>query len=180
MCEPTTLAVVGIGLSLGSGYMQYKAGKKAERRAYDEKRKRIQYAAKKAEEIKQTASKQASKIRAQSIVFRGTQLAQQAASGALIGDGSTQSAIDATLDLAEQDALIAIYDGEAQANTIIEQAKLDGVAMDARAASYKAQGQASLLTSFAIASYQGYNFFSKPKTPTPSLTGTIGDYTPTG
>lgn len=156
MCNPVAIGVVAIGLTIGSGYMAYKAGKKAERKVEDEKRQRIEYATEKAIEIKEVAGKRAAKIRAEAIVFRATQLAQQSASGALIGDGSTDSAISATMDLAEQDALIAIYDGNQAAKNIVKQAAIDGVAMDAKGEMYRDQGRASLLSSFARASYQGY------------------------
>lgn len=54
---------------------------------------------------------EAQQIRAQSIQVRGSQMASMAKAGIVIGDGSTQSMLDETIRLTEQDAVAALQRG---------------------------------------------------------------------
>jgi hypothetical protein len=65
--------------------------------------------------VKKQTLEEANKIRDQSISFRGTQLAQQATSNVIVGEGSAQAMIDKTTELSTADVLATLYTGTAKA-----------------------------------------------------------------
>ena len=151
MCEPTTIAVVAGAAIVGGGIMQQRAASKAGDRARQEGQLKKASAYKQAENIKRDAIEKVKKIRAQAIILQGMQIAEQAASGAIIGDGSTQAAIDRTISLSEQDALATLYTAKNKADFVREGGDISMFEADARADSMKKQGTASLLSSFGSA-----------------------------
>lgn len=71
-----------------------------------------------AELIRKEAQAKADNIRERAMRVRSTQTAQSAASGAVIGVGSAQAVQDETTRLAEQDAIVALYQGVQDANFV--------------------------------------------------------------
>lgn len=151
---------IGVGGLLLGGYSIYsgrKAAKKAEGTQNEQTAKRALVDAEYAANIKEQAEYEAKKIRGEAVRIRGTQVAQQAASGVLVGNGSTAAMVDETVRLAEEDAYITLYNGEKGFLQSMEQGRLNAMEGRARADSYAAQGRASLLSgasSLALNTYQ--------------------------
>lgn len=71
-----------------------------------------------AEAVMKQAQEQVALIRRQSASMRASLVSAQAGSGAVIGEGSAQAAVDQIEMLASADALAALYSGVNKANTI--------------------------------------------------------------
>jgi hypothetical protein len=124
MCAP--LVVMGVAMA-ASAAMSAKgasdqADAQAEAGAYTAKsagrnRARSDF---EAQQILDKSQEQARQVRAQAIAVRGKQIATQAASGIVVGDGSAQAMVDEVTQLAEQDAVAYLMSG---ANGYISQSE---------------------------------------------------------
>ncbi len=124
MCAP--LVVMGVAMA-ASAAMSAKgasdqADAQAEAGAYTAKsagrnRARSDF---EAQQIIDKSHEQARQVRAQAIAVRGKQIATQAASGIVVGDGSAQAMVDEVTQLAEQDAVAYLMSG---ANGYISQSE---------------------------------------------------------
>lgn len=153
---PTALAVVGVGAALYGAYSGKKAADKAE--GQNNRQIAAQAAADKehAAAIKEQSVQEANKVRAESVVFRGKQVASQASSGVLVGNGSAQAMVDETIRLSERDAYTILYNGEQGYLFTMDQSRLNQMAGRAQSEAYQAQGQASLLSGISSAASTGY------------------------
>lgn len=155
MCDPV-IGGIALAGTLYSGYSANKSAKKAakreDQRAAEQKILDEQHAA----DIKEQAAYEAKKIRAEAIKIRSSQVAQQAASGVMVGNGSTQAMVDETTRLAEQDAYITLFNGEKGYLYSMEQGRLAMMESKARSRSIRDQGKASLLGSVSQAAAFGY------------------------
>jgi hypothetical protein len=105
------VAVAGVGLSVYGASQQASGQKKAARYQTEAGGRQQAQSEWEAEQIWKQAEDQARQIRAKAIQMRGQQVASMAASGILIGDGSSQALLDETTNLAELDAMATLYNG---------------------------------------------------------------------
>lgn len=122
-----------IGSAVGAGLAVYGMiqARKARKRAQAAERKALEIRRKNAEEFAQaTLAKgitESDLIRSKAVKYRGSQMAQQAASGVVVGNGSAQAITERTLVLGEADALVAIEESKAKAKQIRFRAMYDGM-----------------------------------------------------
>ncbi len=160
------VAIAGIALSLFSGIMGSNASNRQAQAQMDQAYMNNMLRELEADGIKEAAQSQADGIRAQARRLRGSQKAQQAASGVVVGAGSAQIALDDTTALSEADALVMTYNainGITSANAAGRFAMLAG---RNQAGALQTQGYASLLSGAAGAanSYSQYKSLTTPKT----------------
>lgn len=129
-------AAAAVSANMQAYAVQFEAALNEELRKYD------------AQEVYRQMKQQVSDIQAQATVVRGTQLAQQAVSGAVIGEGSLQHTIDRTTDLAAADTLATIYSGVTREQAIRTQANFDTKAANKRAVAIRYDGNAALEASY--------------------------------
>lgn len=153
MCDPVSIIA---GATVVSGVMNYKAGHDAADAQDAANAQQAKLNKEHAANIKEQAKQEADKIRSEAIVIRGKQVAQQASSGVLVGNGSTQAMVDETTRLAEQDAYITLYNGEKGYLKTMEEGRLMAMEGRARSESYRAQGTASLLSGISAGATNAY------------------------
>lgn len=131
-----------------------------------------------AEGVKKQTLAEANKIREQSIAFRGSQLAQQASSNVIVGEGSAQAMIDKTTELSTADVLATLYTGTAKAMGLKQTGDMAATAgvnrgnaiyqkaqADSNTAMFKAAG--SLLSGAGDMYTKSGGFFAKTQNPAP-------------
>lgn len=137
------IAVAGYGIYSGNKAAKDAAGRQdrltAEQKMLD---------AEHARNIKIQAAQEAQKVRASAVQIRGKQIASQASSGVLVGDGSTHAMVDETLRLAEQDAWIIIYNGNKGYLKSMADGKLAQQAGQAQSSAYRDQARATTISGF--------------------------------
>jgi hypothetical protein len=118
------VSAIGVGLSAYGASQQASAQKKAG--SYAAKQGGIQQAQDEytAKQIIEQAQEKARQVRSAAIKARGTQVATAAASGVLVGDGSTQTMVDEVTNLAEQDAVAYLWEGANGSMSANEQGRL--------------------------------------------------------
>ncbi|MHB1231588.1 MAG: hypothetical protein ACYCZQ_03255 [Burkholderiales bacterium] len=126
-----------------------------------------------AKQLRIQAQRQADVIKSNAASVVGTQEAQTAASGAVIGDGSAGVMTDDTFKRAQSDALAALYSGNAQATQVGANADFTRMAGTNQANALRQQATASILNgvSSAFNSYSSYKMLqvkNKGSTATPS------------
>lgn len=142
-------AVAGLAVSAVSAYGQYQAGQTAKKNAaaaageqayegYLNKDLRYQ----EADDVMTQAHTEADMIRAKAVAFRGAQAVQQAASGVMVGEGSAQTVVDQTTQLAMSDTLATLYSGVNKASSIRSGADMQTQASINSANSMMAEGNA--------------------------------------
>jgi hypothetical protein len=105
------VGVAGIGMSMYGASQQASAQEQAAKYQNEAGGRQLAQSEWEAKQIWHEAEQQSKIIRTKAIQMRGTQVAQQAASGVLIGDGSSQTLLDETQKLAEQDVMSTLYNG---------------------------------------------------------------------
>lgn len=117
----------------------------------------------------QTAD-QVIQIKKQAMIFRGTQIAQQAASGVIVGDGSAGQMLDQAEQLSNEDVLATMYSGANKAVSIRSGAALQEDAskrqaslLMEKAAAERTSAYLNVASSVAKLGATSYNAF-KPKT----------------
>ncbi|BBL57005.1 virion core protein, T7 gp14 family [Methylomonas koyamae] len=134
MCEPTTI-MMGVGMAASAAMAaksssdQSSAQKKAGKYSAQSAGRQQAQAEYEAKQIMEQANEQARQVRAEAISVRGKQIANQAASGVVVGDGSAQAMVDEVTRLAEQDAvayLMSGANGSISANEKGRLARMDG------------------------------------------------------
>ena len=117
--------------------------------------------------VQEQAGEEARKILASALVLRGKQVATQAASGLLVGDGSSADMIDETERLAKEDTFITLMNGERGYLYKMEEGRLAKREADIQAKSYIKQGNASLLSAAgsAASSMSGGSPFTQSAAP---------------
>jgi hypothetical protein len=129
-------AAAAVSANMQAYAVQYEAALNEELRKYD------------AQEVYRQMKQQVSDIQSQALIVRGTQLAQQAVSGAVIGEGSLGHTISRTTDLAAADTLATIYSGVTREQAIRTQANFDTKAANKRAVAIRYDGNAALEASY--------------------------------
>lgn len=92
----------------------------------------------------QRAREEATRIKQQAVIKRGAQVAQMAASGVVVGNGSSQAMIDETIRLANQDAIAVMMDGARGFTVDTTRASDAREKAQSQAAAYAAQGKSLL------------------------------------
>ena len=152
MCDPVSaLVAVAATVEIVGGIKQAQAATQAGNTARHEGQLKKKSANIAAENTRKNALIKVANIRKQSVVYQAVQVAGQAASGAIVGDGSTQAMIDHTISLANQDAIATIYTAKSRAKAIKRSGDIALIDANARADSIKKQGVASLLQSIGSA-----------------------------
>lgn len=105
------IAVVGVGVSMYAASEQASSQREAAKYQTEAGGRQRAQSEWEAEQIWKQAEQESSIIRSKAIQLRGTQVAQQAASGVMVGDGSAQAMLDETTKLAEQDVMATLYNG---------------------------------------------------------------------
>ena len=105
----TSVASIGMGVagSMAQASAQRKAGVQSARNA-GMQQAQSEYEAQEA--IRQSQEK-ARVIRSEAVKARANQVATAAASGVMVGEGSTQSMVDEVTSLSEQDVVAILWDG---------------------------------------------------------------------
>ncbi|MDO8385092.1 MAG: hypothetical protein Q7T13_01665 [Polaromonas sp.] len=105
-----------------------------------------------AEDITLSAAREADNIKRQAAIMRGSIVVAQSGSGAMIGEGSAQAALDQLDQLSSADALAALYSGVNKAASVRAQGRFAGTAADQRAkssfaaaSSYEGAAKAALI-----------------------------------
>ena len=157
--------VASAALSLISGSMSASAARKQAQAQQNQQYMNAMLRELENEQIKEAAVKEAALIRFRANRLRGSQIAQQAATGVVIGEGSAQAVIDDTQALAEADALVVAYNGIAGIRSNNAAARFARMAGDNAISAGRDRAYASLLSgvSGALQSYSTYKLMSTPR-----------------
>lgn len=145
------VGVVGAAVSAGMGAMQQSAANKASKYGAQSAGRQQAQSEYEAKLIVEQSKEEAREIRANAVRLRGQQVAVQAASGVIIGDGSSQAMLDEVSALSEEDAVAVLMSG---ANGFIAKkeegrlAALDGMFQSKQLAT---QGRNAMMSGFANA-----------------------------
>ena len=104
-----------------------------------------------AEQINKQAGFEVKKVRDASINLRAQQIASQAASGVVIGDGTTQAMLDETTALAEQDVMAILYNASLGKMMKQEEGRLAASSSQFQARQLGKQSELTLLQGIASA-----------------------------
>lgn len=122
-----------IGSAVGAGIAIYGMiqARKARKRAQKAEAAALKIRQKNAEEFAQATLArgitESDLIYSKAVKARGSQMAQQAASGVVVGNGSAQAITERTLVLGSADSLVAIEESKAKAKQIRQAAMYDGM-----------------------------------------------------
>jgi type II secretory pathway component PulC len=127
-----------------------------------------------ADDIQAEAAREADNIKRQAMMVRGTIAVAQSGSGAVIGEGSAQAAMDQLDTLSSADALAALYSGvnksvsqRAQGRFGMTAANERSKALGAQAGSQEAAGKAALVGSVLQAAGGLAGGYARANTPPP-------------
>lgn len=176
MAAATTIILVA-GLIISAATATYSIVKQNQAAAEAKKRAKQQeaLALEQSELERQRGAREAEMIRRRGAILMGTQQAQLAGSGILLGEGGTpETILTETSRLAEADALTALADSEARARQIRAQG---GVAADeyrSAASAYKSQSIGTAISFAGTAVGVGGQLANRQPANT-TLTGAPGD-----
>lgn len=145
------LAAASIGFSLLGGLSKYKAAKSAAWQAARESAQQAAFHNIQGDNLLERAYDEARALRVQALAVQGTQVAQIAHSGAVIGEGTAAAVVARTESLANRDILTAIYSGIEQRWSERTQGSLLTSAGLNKAKAYMAQGKADFVSSIGKA-----------------------------
>lgn len=124
-----------------------------------------------AEQINKQAGFEVKKVRDASINLRAQQIASQAASGVVIGDGTTQAMLDETTALAEQDVMAILYNASLGKMMKQEEGRLAASSSQFQARQLGKQSELTLLQGIASAGSTLASGAIKSSTPTTPSAG---------
>lgn len=157
--------IAAAGLSLLGGAMAASAARKQAQAQQNQAYMNAMLRELENAQIKEAAAKEAALIRFRASRYRGSQIAQQANAGVVIGEGSAQAVIDDTQALAEADALVVAYNGIAGIQSNSAAARFERMAGDNAISAGRDRAYASLLSgvSGAVQSYSTYKALTTTK-----------------
>lgn len=119
-----------------------------------------------ADSVLENGKRQAGLIMWNSERLVGQQVASQAVSGVVIGDGSARAVVEETRNLAKMDALITMQDANFRANQIRQGADFEVMAANAQASQIYAQSRANSLSTIANMATTAANAYANSYRPT--------------
>jgi hypothetical protein len=105
------VGVVSAAVSAGMGMAQQSAANKAAGYTAEAAGRQAAQSEYEAKLIVEQSKEDARKVRSSAIKLRGSQVAAQAASGVIVGDGSSQAMLDEVSQLSEEDAVSFLMSG---------------------------------------------------------------------
>lgn len=157
------LAVASMATSLIGGAKQAKAHTKSawssmETGAYNDAQKAVE-----SDQIREAADLKAKQIKSSALFMRGKQIANQAASGVVVGDGSAQAMVEQTIALSSQDVFVELYNGAASSLYAMNAGKNYGIAAMAQSDAQDSAADSAIFQGVTSAAQTGISAYYSGK-----------------